>query len=144
MEAEPNTNFERIIDEVLTRVHSIVEGQSEASPVEAVKEESENECNYGIKCSVPQVNSRPTETFSTFATTSNRTNPPNPTNPNNPSNASNPHNHRHRKTRKYFWSHGSCSHTSMYCNMKNTGHKYAATFFDKMEGSENYCRNTSE
>ena len=32
----------------------------------------------------------------------------------------------------------------MYCNMKTTGHKYAAIFCDKMEGGENYCRITAE
>ena len=80
----------------------------------------------------------------TLATNNNRANPPNCTNTRNPSNALNPRNFRRRNTRKYFWSHGACSHTIMDCNMKNTGHKYAATFSDRMEGSENYSCTTAE
>ena len=74
----------------------------------------------------------------------NRTNPPIPTNIRKPPNAPNPRNCRRRNTRKYFWSHGSFSHTSMDCNMKNYGHKHAANFCDNMEGSDNYCRPISE
>ena len=80
----------------------------------------------------------------TITTNNNRTNPPNPTNTRNPSNALNSWNLCRRNTRKYFLSHGACSNTSMDCNMKNTGHKDASTFCDKMEGSENYCCTTAE
>ena len=72
----------------------------------------------------------------------NRTNPPIPTNTRKPPNTSNPWNRRRPNTNKYFWLHEACLNTSMYCNIKNTGHKDVATFCDKMEGSDNYCSNT--
>ena len=80
----------------------------------------------------------------TLVTTNNRTNPPNSPNPRNPSNPSNPQNQRRCNTRKYYLSRRAFSHTSMYCNMKTTGHKYAELFCDKMEGGENYCPITAE
>ena len=129
-------------DKVLT---PLVEGQAEAPPVESAKEHPET------MNATTEVNAQPLKLIkylhqqvATLATNSNRTNPPNPTNTRQPSNVLNPWNLRLRNTRKYFWSHESCSHTSMDCNMKNTGHKYAANFCGKIEGSENYCRTTSE
>ena len=39
MSYELNTPFERMIDEFITGVHALVEGQAEAPPVKAVQEE---------------------------------------------------------------------------------------------------------
>ena len=41
MSYELNTPFERMIDEFITGVHALVEGQAEAPPVKAVQEEPE-------------------------------------------------------------------------------------------------------
>ena len=145
MAAEINNFFERMRDEVLTGVHALVEGQAEAPKVKAVEEEPETinattEVNYQLLKLIQYLHQQ----VAILVTSNNRTNTPNPTNTHNPSNASNTWNCRRRNTRKYCWPHGACSHTSIDFNMKNTGHKDAATFCDKMEGNENYCRTTAE
>ena len=80
----------------------------------------------------------------TLETNNNITNPPIPTNTRKPPNALNPQNHCSCNTSKYCWSHGACSHTRIYHNMKKTGHKYSETCFENMEGSENYFHTTAE
>ena len=42
-------------------------------------------------------------------------------------------------TDKYCWTHGACSHTSPECNRKAPGHQDAATFTNKLGGSNAYC-----
>ena len=132
-------------DEVLTRVHALVEVQAEAPPVEAAKEQPStmNATTEGNAHPLKLIQDLHQE-VATITTNNNRTNPPNPTNTRNPSNALNSWNLCRRNTRKYFLSHGACSHTSMDCNMKNTSHKDVATFFENLEGSENNCCTTAE
>jgi hypothetical protein len=55
----------------------------------------------------------------------------------------NPHssNYRGRMNRnKYCWSHGGCNHKGRDCKSKREGHKDEATFFNRMGGSNSYCR----
>ena len=118
MTAEINTNFEGMGDEVLTVVHALVEVQAEALPVEEFKEYTATinatiELNYQLFKLIQY----PQKTIATLDTINNRINPPNPLNLCNPSNALNSWNCRHCSTRKYFWSHGSCYHTSMDLNI---------------------------
>ena len=79
-----------------------------------------------------------------MAINNNRTNPPIPKNTRKPPTATNNWNCRRCNTSKYGWLHGSCSHTSMGCNIKSNDQKDVATFCDDMEGSDNYCRTTAE
>jgi hypothetical protein len=55
-------------------------------------------------------------------------------------NGTGPRNRRRTITNKYCWSHGGCNHTSAQCRNKKQGHQDAATFTNRMEGSNDYCR----
>ena len=44
-----------------------------------------------------------------------------------------------KKTDIYCWTHGGSSHTSAQCNRKAPGHQDAATFENRMGGSNAYC-----
>ena len=44
-----------------------------------------------------------------------------------------------RKTDKYCWTHGASAHTSGKCEDKAPGHQDAATFANRMGGSNAYC-----
>ena len=132
-------------DKVLT---PLVEGQAEAPPVEAVEGElATMNATTEVNTQLLQLIQDPQQQVSSLATTNNRTNqgnnngPPNPPNPRNPSNSPNLRNRCCRNTIKYCWSHGAFSHTSLDFNNKKTGHKDAAIFLNKMEGSE-YCLRT--
>ena len=75
MSDELNTNVERMRDEVLTGVHSQPESQSEAPPVEEVKEEpgtmnATTEENTQILKLIQDLQQK----VATLATTNNRTN----------------------------------------------------------------------
>ena len=48
---------------------------------------------------------------------------------------------RQRKnTSKYCWSHGACSHESKDCTSPRKGHKWDATFENKMDGCKDFCK----
>ena len=42
-------------------------------------------------------------------------------------------------TNKYCWTHGGCGHDSAVCRTKASGHQDAATFENRMGGSNAYC-----
>ena len=44
-----------------------------------------------------------------------------------------------RKTDKYCWTHGGCTHESKDCMAKAQGHQNNATFSDKKGGSKAFC-----
>jgi len=40
----------------------------------------------------------------------------------------------HNRCHKYFWTHGSCDHSSKECNCKTDGHKDDASFSNMLGG----------
>ena len=50
---------------------------------------------------------------------------------------------RRNNTSKYCWTHGGCGHDSNGCRAKASGHQDAATFENRMGGSNAYCTSTS-
>ena len=111
MAAELSTNFERMRDEVITGVHAIAEGKSEAPPLKVVKEEPATmnttmELNSHILKLIEYLQ----QEVVNLATTNNRPNPPNP---HNTSSSLNDRNCHYCNTGYYCCLHGYCSHTSM-------------------------------
>ena len=44
-----------------------------------------------------------------------------------------------RPYRRYCWTHGCCNHWGRHCNNKKNGHQDAATFANRMGGSNKNC-----
>ena len=86
-------------EEVLTRVHALVEGQAEAPPVESSKQQPATmNANTEVNAHPLKLIQDLHQQVSTLATNNNRTNPHNSTNIRIPSNDLNPQNLRRRNT----------------------------------------------
>ena len=48
-----------------------------------------------------------------------------------------------RNTNCYCWTHGACTHHGRDCRNQAEGHKSDATFNNRLDGSDRYCRTSN-